>query len=67
MDCSMVSSTPIGDLSNPAPPPAAKTPTHPVVMAMVLIWISVELIGDGLLALANVLRTVTNERSVTPS
>jgi hypothetical protein len=36
-------------------------------MAMVLIWISVELIGDGLLALANVLRTVSNERSVTPS
>ncbi len=66
MDCSMVSSTPIGDLSNPAPPPT-KAPTHPVVMAMVLIWISVELIGDGLLALASVLRNVSNERSVTPS
>jgi hypothetical protein len=36
-------------------------------MAMVLIWISVELIGDGLLALASVLRNVSNERSVTPS
>ena len=65
MDCSMVSSTPAGGLASPAPP--AKAPTHPVVMAMVLIWISVELIGDGLLALASVLRNVSNERSVTPS
>ena len=65
MDCSMVSSTPAGDLASTTPP--ATAPTHPVVMAMVLIWISVELIGDGLLALANVLRNVSNERSVTPS
>ena len=39
----------------------------PLILAAALVWISVDLIGDGLLALRNLLASVTSERTATPS
>jgi hypothetical protein len=41
--------------------------THPLILAAALVWLSVDLIGDGLLALRSLLVSVTSERNVTPS
>ena len=41
--------------------------THPLILAAVLVWLSVDLIGDGLLALRSLLASVTSERTTTPS
>ena len=44
----------------PAPvQPAGTPPGHPLLWAAVLVWLSVEAIGDGLLALATVLKDLT--------
>jgi len=39
----------------------------PLILAAALVWISVDLIGDGLLALRNLLASATSERTATPS
>jgi hypothetical protein len=36
-------------------------------VAAALVWLSVDLIGDGLLALRSVLANLTRERTATPS
>jgi hypothetical protein len=41
--------------------------THPLILAAVLVWLSVDLIGDGLLALRSLLASVTSERTTTPA
>ena len=40
---------------------------HPLIWAAVLVWLSVEAIGDGLLALQAVLTSATASRSKTPT
>ena len=39
----------------------------PLILAAALVWLSVDLIGDGLLALRSLLTSVTSERTATPS
>ena len=39
----------------------------PLILAAALVWLSVDLIGDGLIALRNLLASVTSERTATPS
>jgi hypothetical protein len=41
--------------------------THPLILTAALVWLSIDLIGDGLLALRTLLASVTRERNVTPS
>lgn len=70
--------------SAPAPVPASpssRSPTpfsglassaqreHPLLLAAVLVWLSIELIGDGLLALLTLtgVKTASVGRQVTPS
>ena len=58
--------------SSPATSPVAAAAnkaatTHPMILAAVLVWLSVDLIGDGLLALRSLLASVTSERTTTPS
>ncbi|MCP9850786.1 hypothetical protein [Cyanobium sp. Morenito 9A2] len=58
-----------------APSPAAleRPPSHPLLIAAVLVWLSVDLIGDGILAVLELLgartpsATVSRDRQVTPS
>lgn len=45
----------------------AAATTHPLLLAAVLVWMSIELIGDGLLATRSLLESVISERNVTPS
>jgi len=40
---------------------------HPLIWAALLVWLSVEAIGDGLLALQTVLTTATASRGTTPT
>ena len=40
---------------------------HPLIWAALLVWLSVEAIGDGLLALRTVLTSATASRSQTPT
>lgn len=51
--------------------PAAPTREHPLLIAAVLVWLSVEAIGDGVVALLQLagLRTPTAQprRETTPS
>ena len=64
----IVSATNSGPLSDsPASISAKAATTHPLILAAVLVWMSVDLIGDGLVALRNVLASVTSERTATPS
>ena len=56
------------------PPPSAAVmaankvaSTHPLILTAALVWLSVDMIGDGLLALRTLLVSVTRERNVTPS
>ncbi|MFZ9850395.1 MAG: hypothetical protein ACO3EF_07475 [Vulcanococcus sp.] len=55
----------------PAPANSAATATpqrsggHPLIWAALLVWLSVEAIGDSLLALRTVLATATAGRSTT--
>ena len=41
--------------------------TEPLILAAALVWLSVDLIGDGLLALRTLLASVISERTTTPS
>lgn len=52
-----------------ASPSSPTEPVHPLLMAAVLVWLSVELIGDGLLALlaSTGARSRSSTRQVTPS
>ena len=40
---------------------------HPLIWAAVLVWLSVEVIGDGLLALRTLLASTTDSRTQTPT
>ena len=40
---------------------------HPLIWAALLVWLSVEAIGDGVLALRSVLASATASRSQTPT
>ena len=40
---------------------------HPLIWAAVLVWLSVEAIGDGLLAMRSLLASATTQRSTTPT
>ena len=62
--------------ANTAPAPATSssaaapqtTPNaDPLILAATLVWLSIDLIGDGLLALRALLANLTRERTVTPS
>ena len=63
--------------ATPTSAPAAASPvvtaankaaaTDPLILAAALVWLSVDLIGDGLLALRSLLASVTSERTATPS
>ena len=58
--------------AEPARPTRASTiqaaaTTHPLLLAAVLVRMSIELIGDGLLATRSLLESVISERNVTPS
>ena len=65
------------DSASPASTPATTSPvmtaankaaaTHPLILAAALVWLSVDLIGDGLLALRSMIASVTSERTSTPS
>ncbi len=65
------------DSASPASTPATTSPvmsaankaaaTHPLILAAALVWLSVDLIGDGLLALRSLIASVTSERTSTPS
>jgi hypothetical protein len=65
------------DSASPASTPASTSPvmtaankaaaTHPLILAAALVWLSVDLIGDGLLALRSVMASITSERTSTPS
>ncbi len=65
------------DSASPASTPATNSPvmtaankaaaTHPLILAAALVWLSVDLIGDGLLALRSLIASVTSERTSTPS
>ena len=41
--------------------------SHPLIWAALLVWLSIEAIGDGLLALQTVLTSATAARSNTPT
>ena len=62
------------DLSSAPATAVATTPAvprrdsgHPLIWAAVLVWLSVEMIGDGLLALKTMLSTATTSRDQTPT
>ena len=50
-----------------APAQTASPSGHPLIWAALLVWLSVEAIGDGLRALSSLLSSATATRSVTPS
>jgi len=62
-------------MDTPARPVAQAAPTattprpsvHPLIWAALVVWLSIEAIGDGLLAVRTVLSSRTASRSVTPS
>jgi hypothetical protein len=58
-------------VSLPSVKPAAPAGEHPLLIAAVLVWLSVEAIGDGVMALLQLtgLRTPTAQprREITPS
>ena len=65
-------STPAAAAAAPSSPTRADTiqaaaTTHPLLLAAVLVWMSIELIGDGLLATRSLLESVISERNITPS
>ena len=41
--------------------------THPLILAAALVWLSVDLIGDGLLALRSLIASATSDRTATTS
>jgi len=50
---------------SPAPP--ARQPGHPLIWGALLVWLSIEAIGDALLALRTVLTTSSSSRGTTPT
>ena len=65
---------PVAAATGSAPPAAAPAPSgarrdggHPLIWAALLVWLSIEAIGDGLLALRTVLASATTSRSKTPT
>jgi hypothetical protein len=70
MDIATTTATPASTTAatNPAVSAANKAAaTHPLILAAALVWLSVDLIGDGLLALRSLMASVTSERTTTPS
>ncbi len=70
MDSASTASPSSGSTTATSPVAAAANTaaaTHPLILAAVLVWLSVDLIGDGLLALRSLLASVTSERTTTPS
>jgi hypothetical protein len=60
----------------PAPGPAAPAETtgpartgagHPLLWAAVVVWLSIEAIGDGVLALGSLLASLSARGSLTPT
>ena len=51
----------------PSPTGSRRDAGHPLIWAALLVWLSIEAIGDGLLALRTVLATATTSRSKTPT
>ena len=68
---------PTTDITTTSPTPAAPATAapasrrreagHPLIWAALLVWLSVEAIGDGLLALQTVLASTTASRSTSPT
>ncbi|MFM7653016.1 MAG: hypothetical protein ACKO5M_08875 [Vulcanococcus sp.] len=66
---------PTAATSTPAPAPGATASAiaqrrdtgHPLIWTALLVWLSVEAIGDGLLALQTVLTTAPASRSKPPT
>jgi len=60
--------TPIAPTAAPTVAPTGQTTaTHPLIWAALVVWLSVEAIGDGLLAVRSLLASLSSSRSVTPS
>ena len=54
--------------SSPAPKPASRpSDAHALIWIAVLVWVSVETIGDGLLALRSLLTNRSDTPTSTPS
>ena len=53
--------------SEPRPALTRGGSSHPLIWAALLVWLSIEAIGDGLLALQTVLTSATADRSNTPT
>ena len=47
--------------------PARTGAGHPLLWAAVLVWLSIEAIGDGVLALRSLLATLSATGSITPT
>ena len=64
----MNSALSVSDPSVSTPAVPQNTPNaDPLILAATLVWLSIDLIGDGLLALRALLANLTRERTVTPS
>ena len=61
------SATPTAAPVTPTPPAGSLQATHPLIWAALLVWLSVEAIGDGLLAVKTLVVSPSRSRSVTPS
>ena len=53
--------------STTAPTVQPRAATHPLIWAALVVWLSVEAIGDGLLALQTLLGSTTASRGKTPT
>lgn len=60
-------SSPAPATSSSAAAPQNTPNADPLILAATLVWLSIDLIGDGLLALRALLANLTRERTVTPS
>ena len=67
MDSATSTSTPAQATNAVAAAAQKAANADPLILAAALVWLSVDLIGDGLLALRSLLASVTSERTATPS
>ena len=49
------------------PTPAGRPPEHPLIWLALLVWLSVEAIGEGLVALSSLLADATPTATASPS
>ena len=64
MDTPLTAAAPAETTAVPAAP--ARQPGHPLIWGALLVWLSIEAIGDALLALRTVL-TTSSSRGTTPT